>query len=481
LSASERELVAALHALDLPEGEVRTILGVVRDFKHALADVQVEDVPIAAGTGMVAWRQWLESPELRSYSQEQRAVHSVALGWSVLSEVVGVRGRNPEERRELIGSLSFALNPTATETELQEACSGYVARARDLAGDGELGRRFLREAALRSSIDYVSPDPQLAVELARDDLEAVLIGWTRHVVAFRSKHPFTILPDDVQTGPLNMHPSGDLTDGDDPDHPWRSPRTQVLESHWKDLPFDPEAWSFSSSELMRLEAAEDPRTPPYLLATLSHDSSKQVRRAVARNDRTPPDALALLATDVEESVRDMVAANPHTPGDALLDMAVTEDWLRVTLVLQNPAAPVAAFRHVAERDPELVASHPKAPAEVLRELILVEGPHVRLKVAMNEATPADILAELATDPELRRWVAENPTSQPELLRQLAADPNQEVRSAVGINPSSPMDVLVALAEDGHWKPCAAVSSNANAPADLRWKAHANAEARRRHA
>lgn len=79
----------------------------------------------------------------------------------------------------------------------------------------------------------------------------------------------------------------------------------------------------------------------------------------------------------------------------------------------------------------LVARNPNAPAEVLTQLARDPEDGVRSGVAGNRDVSAEALIQLARDPEMRWWVSRNQRHAPaEALIQLARDPDQWVRAEV---------------------------------------------------
>jgi hypothetical protein len=74
---------------------------------------------------------------------------------------------------------------------------------------------------------------------------------------------------------------------------------------------------------------------------------------------------------------------------------------------------------------------------------------VRLAVARNPNSPADLLDRLSKDPDskVRREVAWNPNCPADLLDRLSKDEYWGIRIAVAENPNCPIDLLVLLMRD----------------------------------
>ena len=90
---------------------------------------------------------------------------------------------------------------------------------------------------------------------------------------------------------------------------------------------------------------------------------------------------------------------------------------------------------------------------------------VRKAVAGNPNCPADLLVELAEDPDwwVRHDVAENPSCPTDLLTKLANDTLYWVRGAVAKNPDCPAETLTKLADDPHWWVREVLAKNPNCP------------------
>ena len=63
----------------------------------------------------------------------------------------------------------------------------------------------------------------------------------------------------------------------------------------------------------KLEAAQNPASPPETLITLSRDEDAYVRSGVAQNPACPPETLLALSRDEDAWVRYGVAQNPACP------------------------------------------------------------------------------------------------------------------------------------------------------------------------
>jgi hypothetical protein len=103
---------------------------------------------------------------------------------------------------------------------------------------------------------------------------------------------------------------------------------------------------------------------------------------------------------------------------------------------------------------EIAARHPAPPVTEgkiarLRLLARHENPKIRESVASSHHAPADVVAELAKDPDagVRAWLARNETVSCDILRDLAHDESETVRGFVAVNYYVPADVMAQLADD----------------------------------
>jgi hypothetical protein len=101
----------------------------------------------------------------------------------------------------------------------------------------------------------------------------------------------------------------------------------------------------------------------------AHDAT--VREALAQNPRTPPDVLANLAW--EPAIRALVAGNPAVPPAELERMSI------------DPGT------HVG------LAENPSTPVELLRRLATAPDSNIRWALLRNPVLPDDILAQLERD------------------------------------------------------------------------------------
>jgi hypothetical protein len=120
---------------------------------------------------------------------------------------------------------------------------------------------------------------------------------------------------------------------------------------------------------------------PELLTALAEDEDedKNVRYEVAENPNTPPEVLAALAKD--EDFRMNVAMNSNTPKETLAALSKDGSRYVVYAVAGNPSTPPEVLRYLADStDPltrETVAGNPNTPREVLTALAGDTDRHVR--------------------------------------------------------------------------------------------------------
>ena len=163
-----------------------------------------------------------------------------------------------------------------------------------------------------------------------------------------------------------------------------------------------------------VNVAGDSASPASVLADLSGSRSKVVRRAVAANLSAPGPALAKLVRDYETEVRTAVAGNANTPAEGLEALTLDQEEDVLAALCGNPNAPVAFMAMQAATPPSgwserwvRLAVNPSVPVPVARKLAYSRDVAVRLGLASNPATPADVLEVLSLDesPQVQAVVA----------------------------------------------------------------------------
>lgn len=88
--------------------------------------------------------------------------------------------------------------------------------------------------------------------------------------------------------------------------------------------------------------ANNPATPPDILAILAVHDRDLVRHRVAMNANTPPETLAMLANDPDEWVKHETLKNPKTPRDSITKAYQTRDGFTLGLPLAIAGNPNTA-------------------------------------------------------------------------------------------------------------------------------------------
>lgn len=197
-------------------------------------------------------------------------------------------------------------------------------------------------------------------------------------------------------------------------------------------------------------------TPPVGELAIDHPAWR-IRRLLAENPTTPPALLARLAGDRELAIRLAAAVHPATDAAvlaALLDGAAVA-WAT------TPDQRDALFAM------DLVARHPATSDAVRARLATWDvawpacrtAPWVVRAVAMCPATPPALRATLATHPHpcVREGVARAAATEPALLARLASDPDVAVRTSVARHAATPLATLRALVDDPDHAVCYALA------------------------
>ncbi|WP_017721968.1 hypothetical protein [Kamptonema formosum] len=154
------------------------------------------------------------------------------------------------------------------------------------------------------------------------------------------------------------------------------------------------------------------------LERVAQEGTLELRLQVAQWPETPAVVLSQLAGDLELPVRLAVKSNPNCP-PALMELVEGQ---------------------------HAVAADRNADAEELAMLGESRWAWVRLAVAQNPATPADMLLQLAGDPvfEIQLAVVKNPQTPASVLAVLAEHPEKAVQEAVAEHRHATEEILHRL-------------------------------------
>jgi hypothetical protein len=280
-------------------------------------------------------------------------------------------------------------------------------------------------------------------------------------------------------------------------------RSDASEKVLRDLAIDADAE-------VRAAVAANRMVPNDVLAKLARDKREGVRWQVARNRATPVEVLGRLAQDKSVGVRYQVAAHPHTP-QPILDQFANGNIEDLRLIVaRNPATRPDTLARLAKDNYKTNLFFDPTKLRLVfnrREDTFI----VRLQVASNPSTPADVLQDLVGETEQIRWEAatnKNARMQDtvraariprkeanwgygwdyeealarhstafaqeitycsckdaEILRVLANSVFPNFRERVARNPFAPPDALKHLAEDKDHRVACAVGENAAANSD----------------
>lgn len=218
-----------------------------------------------------------------------------------------------------------------------------------------------------------------------------------------------------------------------------------------------EAMTASPHRSLLLLAASQPDAPHEVLGALAVHEDMWVRARVAENAGTPPALVVQMAHhEAEARLLPMLAARPDLPDEAIVAIAVRnvptahhalpERAVEVLLADADPhvrrraafvlnvaahGQPSPAWeRMLADEEMEVrKAAAGLCPISVLLAHAGHGCRHVRMAVADRAADP-DVLAELASDPEVtvRRRVVKNKACPSEAMAALASDADKQVRT-----------------------------------------------------
>lgn len=235
---------------------------------------------------------------------------------------------------------------------------------------------------------------------------------------------------------------------------------------------------------VRQAVAGNPATPPDRLTVLARDEGLLVQAAVAMNGATPADSLRELASSDDAGIRELIATNRAAPSDVLARLATDEDNEVRRVAVNNPRSPQGPTEDGAPVDmgwggggygegpwsgpdiAELLQAVVNASSQAeLRHFANHSTDVIRVAVAKNEHTPADVMARLSRDPsvEVRVTVASNAGTVPEFLDELSRDRSVRVRVAVAGHSEAWPHALDRLSRSKSANVRGAVATNLAAP------------------
>jgi hypothetical protein len=213
---------------------------------------------------------------------------------------------------------------------------------------------------------------------------------------------------------------------------------------------DPErltALARDERDRVRAAVAGNSATPPAVLRAMADDPAIGVRAGLAENPATPPEVLARLARDPETHVRTELAKRALPDEVAAILVEDPERDVRIELAQNAELGAAIDARLAADADADVrgYLAGRTEDAELIRRLAADPDPSVVDVVAMNDATPDDVLAPLIERklPGLRH----SARCPPEVLAALASHDDDGVRADVAHNPRTPVEALVRLARD----------------------------------
>jgi len=223
--------------------------------------------------------------------------------------------------------------------------------------------------------------------------------------------------------------------------------------------------------------ARHPLTPSADLALFALDEDPDVRGEVGMNPSAPEELLRELANDPDPYGRLSMIGNAACPPDVMrMNMWVRieddEEYPSVTwgAISGNPSCPLdvlhgyidsentwdeyeegESLEQLIQNTFNPLASNLSLPTVDVHRLSQHWHKWVRWGVASNPITSAEILAELAHDPEslVRSSVASHLMLPDGLYSFLASDDTVGVRAALARNPTCPIDLLETLSLDTH--------------------------------
>jgi pentose-5-phosphate-3-epimerase len=264
----------------------------------------------------------------------------------------------------------------------------------------------------------------------------------------------------------------------------RDPEKLVREAALMNESISIDSIESSDSESGSLSLASSKKATAETLAKLAKEKDEEVRAAVAANENTSPETLSLLAKDKSDDVRENVADNPNCTMEIIKILVRDKNYLiRGGLAMRDDLT--EELQKILSKDKErwvreMLAENKSTPHEILltlskdldsyvRDLALknanlrdgsvekFENPDsVKLAIAGNTSTPADILESFSTNAEpiyyqgktssLMMAVAGNASIPESVMEKLIKSKNKEVLKELAANHSLSANYLKELVE-----------------------------------
>jgi hypothetical protein len=410
-------------------------------FQRRLASIAPRDAEAAWEAGI------LGLPQIPFLSREAQLSLSVVVGFSRVrlasldEDVRAALVNNPRTPADALDAIASRPENHALVRAIAHHPNASDALRETLATSDSIPKR-----AIAATVPTLAP--HLLARLARDPHPSV-----RRAVAL---HP-AIDPTTLSALAQDEDPEVRLALSARPDAP--SPpdpeRLAYIASHATHGSGAPISWD-AAHELARYA-----HTPPAILHALARLPYAAIGELIAAHPRAAPRTLTQLAHHGDARVRGEVAANPNTPVEALEVLSRARDDAMRARIAKHPNAPEHLRATLGRSGDDGELSRPRAPtAWTLWQhsdpspedlALLAQDPResVRAQVAGHPRTPPELLAELAVEQRVERWLRAAVAAAPASVRDAVArgdamhlplrDPNQTVLS------QHPLAALIALA------------------------------------
>lgn len=210
---------------------------------------------------------------------------------------------------------------------------------------------------------------------------------------------------------------------------------------------------------VREALAGNPALPASLAARLVRDEAPEVRRALAGSPAVTSSIGLVLAVDRDPGVRASLRGNPRLSGDLVVSLG------RLGMAPGSAEAPTFAGASRAAR--EEAALDPATPGPVLEEL--ARDTTLRPVLMRHDAGVVAVLGALLESPHLEHRVhaLRHPRMPARALSERAGSFSWPERFAVAMNPATPDEILTRLAEDAHRLVRAATRASRGGSGDAR--------------
>lgn len=277
-----------------------------------------------------------------------------------------------------------------------------------------------------------------------------------HLLDSLSQHPDTSVRDAVLANPRTPRATLDRLMGEAPDQIRLHAAARNASMPAGSLA----EWATSNRYSVRRIVAANPNLPVHLMEQLAWTGDQRAQIAIASQPRLPEALAKALASNLTNTdTRIALAANVNLPRHIALSLLLDPSpQVRAIVISAQLGLPIQPLVHLAYEDSAPIvqaalANRADLPSSPLIRLVdgSAEGPHSSAVSAAHRTARLETDVAFALhyheETDARMALYRRPDCPPEALAHASLDTNPHVRASVAINPASPMEMLATLSND----------------------------------